>query len=119
MEQIFQVVPTRWGHESSKGRQITNPPTEEDIAGGQWEPEFVEVDIDTIVILEENRPDIVFKFMFDKSALAAFIGNFVEHLDVDGRKHVRDALDLAGGVVIPEIEVPSSATLKLIPGGQQ
>lgn len=110
MEMTFASSAARWLHEETKGIRVkrVEPTSETDPPRMETE----EIILDTVVLFEPGSEDVkVFKFSFDKDRLAEFLGDFVEHLDTDGRKLLRDKLEESSGLVIPEV---STRHLKLV-----
>lgn len=126
MEHIHVSSAFRFGHEVTEGMRIV-PPTEDELTeivdpesgetvkvpNEKWERKLEEVQLDTVVFVDlSNQADTnVFKFAFDKDGLAELLTQFVPHLDPEGRKKVRDALEESSGLVIPRIE---AGKLKLV-----
>lgn len=123
METIFSTSQFAWGHEVSQGMRMV-PPTPMDLIDVTdeegnpvigpdgnpvrrpkpgWQPEFEEVSLDTIVVVDQNpetQNSTVFKLAFDKVSLSHFLARFAQCLDADGRNILRTVLNEASDIAI-------------------
>lgn len=124
METVHSTSTFSWGHEitpgyrtippelipvlddegepviSNEGQPVLMPPPD-------WTPQQETLEFDTMIIVDRSTQETttVFKVTFGKEDLANFLSYYVEHLDVDGRKAVREAMEEASGILTPKLEV--------------
>lgn len=130
MERVYTTSNFSWNHEKTAAVRVIPPtmiPVLDDEGNPRlddegepilvpdvdnWERQMEEVELDTIVLIDgsdKNNPS-VFKFAVPNEYLGKILAYYVQFLDVDSRKSVREALTSASGLIVPEV----TASLKLV-----
>ena len=95
----------QYGHEIVPGRRVTQNEN-----GGP--PIVTDIEMDAIAVINADQAAMSgvgfeSKLCFgEKEKLAEFLATFVEYLEPEGRQFLRQALDEAGGVIVPSALVP-------------